>query len=294
MQGALLQCVRRLWQKGRTSGLRMAGEEGAKPVLEWRKESHHSLSGGKVVFHTFFGGSYQPDQENVIFTSPFCKYFQFGLSTGLGRESTTCLITNSKSEDAVSGYIFVSFCQFCSPWTQITFWKCLLASVLLRLLHRLQSLMWGVALCQDACGHSGQVLVPPLVLVLHSLAHHLLLKPTVLHVVILRFIIQRGGEREQEKEVTYLKAKILRKPCIRKPVNAKLSVVLFVFFYEPCSSVTLKVLVSHPLFYYSWSTTINILDWSSEDKAYQIRPQWINSKASYSCDASVLRLGITF
>ena len=54
-------------------------------------------------------------QENDIFPSPFFKYFQFGVSTGLGREGTTCLSTNSKSEVALSGCFSVSFCQFCAP-----------------------------------------------------------------------------------------------------------------------------------------------------------------------------------
>lgn len=43
MQGAVLQCMGKLGQKGRTSGLRMAREEWAGRVLEWRHERNRSL-----------------------------------------------------------------------------------------------------------------------------------------------------------------------------------------------------------------------------------------------------------
>lgn len=54
MQGAVLRCMRRLGQKGRTSGLRMAGEEGSGRVLEWRHERNHSLNGGEIGFCASF------------------------------------------------------------------------------------------------------------------------------------------------------------------------------------------------------------------------------------------------
>lgn len=53
MQGALQQHMRRLGQKSRTPGLRMAREEGAGRVLEWRHERTDSLNGGKIVFRAF-------------------------------------------------------------------------------------------------------------------------------------------------------------------------------------------------------------------------------------------------
>lgn len=96
MQGAVLRCMRRLGQKGRTSGLRMAGEEGSGRVLERRHERNHSLNGGEIVFCASFGGSHHSDQENGIFPSPFFKYFQFGMSAGLGREGATCPSTNKQ------------------------------------------------------------------------------------------------------------------------------------------------------------------------------------------------------
>ena len=103
MQGAVLQRMRMLGQKGRTSGLRMARGKRAERVLERRPERNHRLNGDKIVFHALFGGAHHSDQENDIFLSPFFKYFQFCMSTGLGREVTTYLSINSKTEDALSG-----------------------------------------------------------------------------------------------------------------------------------------------------------------------------------------------
>lgn len=60
---------------------RMAREEWAGTVLEWRHKGNHSLNGGKIVFHALFGGSRHSDQANSIFPSPFCKYLKFGMST---------------------------------------------------------------------------------------------------------------------------------------------------------------------------------------------------------------------
>lgn len=115
MQGAVLQCRRRLGQKKRTSGMWVAGEEWAGTILEWRHERNRSLNGGKIVFHALFGVSQHSDQENGIFSSSFFKYLQFGMSTGLGREGTARLSTSSKSEDAVSCCFSVSFCPVCAP-----------------------------------------------------------------------------------------------------------------------------------------------------------------------------------
>lgn len=84
-----------------------------------------------------------------------------------------------------------------------------------------------------------------------SLAQHLLLKPVVLHVVILRFIVGTGERGSLFPfPVLCLAAETLKECCIRKPVNAGLSVVLFVFFWEACGLLIVS-LISHPHFYYS-------------------------------------------